>query len=181
VEADVVVFGTGFRQEAPFLPRWVMERVRGADGNFRLYRSILPTDVPRLAFVGYNSSLYSQLTAEIGARWLVEHVQGRFALPSQAEMGRRIEERLEWLKAERPDSLSAGTCLVPFNFHYINDLLRDVGARTWRTRNRLREYMMPVDPSLYADLRAELEEKRRRHATPHEPGLARGSRTAVER
>jgi cation diffusion facilitator CzcD-associated flavoprotein CzcO len=174
VEADVVVFGTGFQQAAPFLPAWVMQRVRGADGNFRLYRSILPVDVPRLAFIGYNSSLYSQLTSEIGARWLAEHVQGRFALPSQAEMSRRIEERLAWLKAERPHSPNPGTCVIPFNFHYINELLRDVGARTWRSRNRLREYMMPVDPSLYADLRAELEAKRERHATPHEPRLARG-------
>lgn len=179
VAADVVVFGTGFQQEAAFLPEWVMERVRGADGNFRLYRSILPVDVPRLAFIGYNSSLYSQLTSEIGARWLAEHVQGRFALPSQAEMGRRIEERLAWFKAERPHSLNAGTCVIPFNFHHINELLRDVGARTWRSRNRLREYMMPVDPSLYADLRAELQARRERRATPREPGLARRARAAV--
>ncbi|HEX8907467.1 MAG TPA: NAD(P)/FAD-dependent oxidoreductase [Longimicrobiaceae bacterium] len=179
VAADVVVFGTGFRQDAAFLPDWVMARVRGADGNFRLHRHILPPDVPRLAFIGYNSSLYSQLTSEIGARWLAEQVQGRFALPPQAEMKREIEERLEWLKAERPDSLNAGTCVIPFNFHYINQLLRDMGARTWRSRNRLREYMMPVDPSLYADLRTELEARHRRRATPHEPGIARETGAAV--
>jgi hypothetical protein len=178
VEADVVVFGTGFRQEAAFLPAWVMERVRDAEGSFRLYRSILPTDVPRLAFIGYNSSLYSQLTSEIGARWLAEHVQARFALPGRAEMERRIDERLEWLKRERPDSLNAGTCVIPFNFHHLNELLRDVGARTWRSRNRLREYMMPVDPSLYAGLRAELQARRLRRRTPHEPALARGAGAA---
>ena len=94
-------------------------------------------------------------------------------------MSRRIEERLAWLKAERPHSLNAGTCVIPFNFHHINELLRDLGARTWRSRNRLREYMMPVDPSLYADLRAELEARRQRRATPHEPGLARGAGAAV--
>jgi cation diffusion facilitator CzcD-associated flavoprotein CzcO len=178
VAADVVVFGTGFRQEAAFLPAWVMERVRGADGNFRLYRSILPPDVPRLAFIGYNSSLYSQLTSEIGARWLAEHVQERLALPSQAEMQERIEERLAWLKAERPHSMNAGTCVIPFNFHYINELMRDLGARTWRSRNRLREFMMPVDPSLYAGLRAELEQKRLRRTAPHEPALARAGAAA---
>ncbi|HSU12737.1 NAD(P)/FAD-dependent oxidoreductase [Longimicrobium sp.] len=173
VEADVVVFGTGFQQGAAFLPEWVAERVRGEDGNFRLYRSILPPDVPRLAFIGYNSSLYSQLTSEIGARWLVEHARGRFEIPSQAEMRRRIEERLAWLKAERPDSVMNGICVIPFNFHHINELLRDLGARTWRSRNRLHEYMMPVDPSLYAGLRAELQDRRLRRATPREPGVAR--------
>jgi cation diffusion facilitator CzcD-associated flavoprotein CzcO len=172
VPADVVVFGTGFRQEVAFLPEWARARIQGADGCFRLYRNILPVDVPRLAFVGYNSSLYSQLTSEIGARWLAEHVHGRLALPPHPEMRRRIEARLDWLKAERPNALAAGTCVVPFNFHYINDLLRDMGARTWRTRNRLRELLMPVDPSVYAGLGAELERKRLRGAVPREPALA---------
>jgi cation diffusion facilitator CzcD-associated flavoprotein CzcO len=179
VRAEVVVFGTGFRQEVAFLPGWARARVRGADGCFRLYRNILPVDVPRLAFVGYNSSLYSQLTSEIGARWLAEHVHGRIALPPQPEMRRRIEERLDWLKAERPGGLAAGTCVVPFNFHYVNDLLRDMGARTWRTRNRLREYLMPVDPGVYADLGAELARKRLRGAVPREPAFARPSGTSA--
>ncbi|MFL5383328.1 MAG: flavin-containing monooxygenase [Longimicrobiaceae bacterium] len=170
--ADLVVFGTGFRQETPFLPAAVMARVRGEDGNFRLHRNIVPTEVPRLAFVGYNASLYSQLTSEIGARWLVEHVQGRIALPTTAEMRSEIEARLDWLRAERPNHLASGTCVVPFNFHYLNDLLRDMGARTWRSRNRLREYLMPVDPALYADLGAELAAKRARRATPREPAMA---------
>ncbi|HET7229578.1 MAG TPA: FAD-dependent oxidoreductase [Longimicrobium sp.] len=175
VAADVVVFGTGFRQAVPFLPGWAVQRILGADGCFRLYRNILPVDVPRLAFVGYNSSLYSQLTSEIGARWVAEHVHGRLALPPQPEMRRRIESRLEWLKAERPEAVASGVCVVPFNFHYINDLLGDMGARTWRTRNRLREYLMPVDPSIYAGLKAELERKRLRRAVPREPALGRGA------
>jgi len=174
VEAEVVVFGTGFRQETPFLPAWVTERLRGADGCYRLYRNILPVDVPRLAFVGYNSSLYSQLTSEIGARWVAELVFGRLSLPPRPEMRRRIEARLAWLRAERPNALAAGVCVVPFNFHHINDLLGDMGARTWRTRNRLREYLMPVDPSLYAGLRAELQERRMRHAAPREPVFGAG-------
>jgi hypothetical protein len=162
LDADLVVFGTGFRQEAGFLPAPVLARVRGDDGSFRLHRNILPPEVPRLAFIGYNSSLYSQLTSEIGARWLAEHVQGRLALPSPSEMHRQIDERLEWLRAERPNHMASGTCVVPFNFHYLGDLLGDMGARTWRTRNRMREYLMPVDPSIYADLAAELAANRAR-------------------
>jgi hypothetical protein len=71
--------------------------------------------------------------------------------------------------------------VVPFNFHYINDLLRDMGARTWRTRNRLREYLMPVDPSIYADLAAELEQKRRPREVPREPALGLATGAAAER
>lgn len=178
VDADVVVFGTGFRQEIPFLPDAVLAHVRAADGTFRLHRNILPPEVPRLGFVGYNSSLYSQLTSEVGARWLAEHVRGRLALPAPPEMHRQIDERLAWLRAERPGHLTSGTCLIPFNFHYINDLLRDMGARTWRSRNRLREYLMPVDPALYADLGAELAARRARQAAPREPALAREAAAA---
>ena len=176
LEADLVVFGTGFRQELPFLPEHVLEQVRGEDGSFRLHRNILPLALPRLAFVGYNSSLYSQLTSEIGARWLAEHVQGRIALPPAPEMHREVEARLAWLRAERPNHMASGTCVVPFNFHYLNDLLRDMGARTRRTRNPLREYLMPVDPSVYADLGAELAARRARRATPREPAMTAGRR-----
>lgn len=181
IDAELVVFGTGFRQEAPFLPDWVQGRIRNADGDFRLHRNILPIDVPRLAFIGYNSSLYSQLTSEVGARWLAEHVHGRIALPSQHDMAGEIDARLAWMRAERAAGPASGTCLIPFNFHYINGLLRDMNARTWRTRNRLREALMPVDPSLYADLAEELRARRERLTPAREPALAREGRTPPER
>ncbi|HEX8696934.1 MAG TPA: NAD(P)/FAD-dependent oxidoreductase [Longimicrobium sp.] len=176
VEADVVVFGTGFRQGVPFLDEEVRGRLLGPEGNFRLHRNILPPDVPRLGFVGYNSSLFSQLTSEVGARWLAEHVRGDLALPPRAEMEREIDARWEWLKAERPLGLARGTCVVPFTLHYLDELLEDLGARTWRTRNRLKEYLMPLDPGVYADLRAELEARRLRRRVPREPALARGEK-----
>lgn len=181
MEADVVVYGTGFRQTVPFLDDEARGRIVGPEGNFRLYRNILPPDVPRLAFVGYNSSLYSQLTSEVGARWLAEHVAGHLALPPREEMAREIDARWEWLKAERPQGLASGTCIVPFCFHYINDLLRDMGARTWRTRNRPREYLLPMRPSVYADLRAEVHARRLARRTPREPALGRGATATATR
>jgi dimethylaniline monooxygenase (N-oxide forming) len=168
----VVVFGTGFRQSVPFLAEEARHRIVDGQGVFHLYRNILHPDVPRLAFIGYNSSLYSQLTSEIGARWLARHARGQVRLPDREAMLREFDERLAWTRAERGGSGEAGgACIVPFNFHYLNGLLEDLGARTWRTRNRLKEFMMPVDPSVYADLKAELDAK---HRPPRrEPALAR--------
>ncbi|HET6231251.1 MAG TPA: NAD(P)-binding domain-containing protein [Longimicrobiaceae bacterium] len=161
VEADVVVFGTGFRQEVPFLPADVRARIVDDAGVFHLYRNLVHPDVPILGFVGYNSSLYSQLTSEIGARWLAEHFRGDLKLPARDRMLREVRERLEWLHTERPRGTASGTCLIPFNFHYINDLLADMGARTRRAPlNPVREFLLPVDPSLYKDLKAELDLKR---------------------
>ncbi|WP_310625971.1 hypothetical protein [Limnohabitans sp.] len=67
VRADVVVCGTGWNQSVPFLPSDIMQRVTDKDGNFRLYRSMIPVDVPHLIFNGYNSSFFSQLNCEVGA------------------------------------------------------------------------------------------------------------------
>lgn len=178
LEADVVVCGTGFRQGAPFLDEGVRATVQDAAGVFHLYRNLVHPDVPRLAFVGYNSSLYSQLTSEIGARWAARVWMGELRLPPREAMLEEVRARWAWLRAHRPLGTASGTCVVPFNFHYIDDLLRDLGARTARRPlNRVAEWMMPVDPGNYADLKAELDRNRARRlrdrqAVPPAAGVA---------
>jgi dimethylaniline monooxygenase (N-oxide forming) len=163
LEADVVIFGTGFKQGAPFLDDEVRRTVQDEAGVFHLFRNLVHPDVPRLAFVGYNSSLYSQLTSEIGARWAARWWMGELRLPPRERMLEEMRARWAWLRQNRPNGTSSGTCVVPFNFHYIDDLLRDLGARTARRPlNRIAEWMMPVDPSNYADLKAELDRNRAR-------------------
>jgi dimethylaniline monooxygenase (N-oxide forming) len=179
VEADVVVFGTGFRQDAPFLDASVRGRIVDEEGIFHLHRNLVHPEAPRLGFVGYNSSLYSQLTSEIGARWLARFFKGEVRLPPADEVRREDAARLAWLRAERPNGLASGTCITPFNFHYLAELLGDLGARTWRTRNRLKELMMPVDPSIYANLKAELD-ARPRASPPREPALGAKAKASID-
>lgn len=163
VRADTVVFATGFRQEVPFLEEGVRRTVQDEAGVFHLYRNLVHPDVPRLAFVGYNSSLYSQLTSEIGARWAARWFTGELRLPPREAVLREVRSRWEWVRANRPAGVASGTCIIPFTFHYIDDLLRDMGARTVRRPlNRFREVMLPVDPSMYANLKAELDRNRAR-------------------
>ncbi len=163
LDADVVVLGTGFRQGAPFLADAVRGTVQDRAGVFHLYRTLVHPDVPGLAFVGYNSSLYSQLTSEIGARWVARLWMGELRLPSRPRMRAEVAARWAWLRRHRPHGTMGGTCVVPFTFHHIDDLLHDLGARTARRPlNRLAEWMMPVDPANYADLKAELDRNRAR-------------------
>lgn len=181
LEADVVVFGTGFRQGAPFLDEEVRRTVQDESGTFHLFRNLVHPDVPRLAFVGYNASLYSQLTSEIGARWVSRWWTGELRLPPRERMLAETEARLDWLRDNRPNGTSSGTCVVPFNFHYIDDLLRDLGARTARRPlNRVAEWMMPVDPRNYADLKAELDRNRERRLrdSGNRIGVTQSSRAA---
>jgi dimethylaniline monooxygenase (N-oxide forming) len=163
VRADVVVFATGFRQEVPFLDESVRKVVQDEAGVFHLHRNLVHPDVPRLAFVGYNSSLYSQLTSEIGARWAARWFTGELRLPPRDQVLREMEARWTWVRENRPGGVASGTCIIPFTFHYVDDLLRDLGARTVRRRlNRVREVMLPFDPSVYANLKAELDRNRAR-------------------
>ena len=117
--------------------------------------------------MGYNASLYSQLTSEIGARWAARWFMGELRLPPRDAVLREMKARWTWVRENRPQGVASGTCIVPFNFHYVDDLMRDMGARTVRRPlNRIREVMLPFDPSVYANLKAELDRNRaRRHRT----------------
>jgi dimethylaniline monooxygenase (N-oxide forming) len=67
------------------------------------------------------------------------------------------------VRENRPRGVASGTCIVPFTFHYVDDLMRDMGASTVRRPlNRIKEVMLPFDPSVYANLKAELDRNRAR-------------------
>ncbi len=85
LDADVLIFATGWQQETPFLDASILKHVR-RDGHFQLYRMILPPTLPTLGFVGYNSSNTSQLTSEIAAHWLSDVFLGRIRLPGISAM-----------------------------------------------------------------------------------------------
>ncbi|MRG97721.1 flavin-containing monooxygenase [Polyangium spumosum] len=182
IEADVVIFGTGFKQEIPFLEPSLKRAVQDEQGTFRLYRGLYHPDAPGLGFCGFVNSLYSQLTSEVGARWLCELFLGRMQLPPRDEMIARVDEQIAYRRRERPDGF-VGVCVVPHNFQYIDDLCRDMGARVRRLpENPFREFMLPVDPSLYADLAEELEtrarEARDRDSACKTPEISRSSSSA---
>lgn len=151
--ADVVVYGTGYTPSLPFLDAPTRARVMGADGYFRLYRNILPPAEPTLGFVGYNSSLFCQLSAELAARWLAEFWTGGLIVPPVEVMARQVEDRLEWYRRHRPLDLESyrNACVAPFNYRHFDELLRDLGAPTHKSRNRVLEAVRPLTPPHYAE------------------------------
>jgi len=164
VPADIVVCGTGWHQRVPFLSPAVMARVTDERGNFRLYRSILPVAMPRLAFNGYNSSFFSQLNCEIGALWLADLLKGGLDLPPAAQQLTTIDKRLAWMEERTDGKHSKGTNIIPFSVHNIDELLHDMnlplGAFT-----RFKQWLAPVDPADYAVVTKRLL-RRHRDAAP---------------
>ncbi len=156
IAADIVVCGTGWHQEVPFLAPDIQQKLFDANGNFRLYRCILPPMVKGLAFNGYNSSFFSPLSAEMGALWIADYLGGKMVLPAVKEQLRLTDERLAWM-AERTEGKHArGTNIIPFSMHQVDELLEDMQLPIG-SMQRFMEWQMPVKPGRYASVAQRLK------------------------
>jgi len=90
VEADVVVYCTGYKVSFPFLD----EHFVGAEDNHvDLYRRVVSPDHPGLYFVGLIQPLGAVMPlAEQQSHWVAELIAGEVTLPDPAEMRRQIAE-----------------------------------------------------------------------------------------
>ncbi|WP_411817205.1 flavin-containing monooxygenase [Hyphococcus sp. DH-69] len=149
IPADYIIAGTGWIQHVPFLPKDLMAKITDTNGDFRLYRSMLPVGVPRLAFNGYNSSFFSQLSCEAGAMWIAEYLRGAIEVPSVSEQKVDIDRRLCWMRERTDGKHCRGTNIVPFSLHHIDELL-DEAELNVSSRVKFTQWFSAVDPSVYA-------------------------------
>jgi len=152
LELDTVIFGTGFAQTLPFLPDPLVAQLTDSEGNYLLYRNILPLSIPALAFVGYNSSFFCNLTSEIAALWLCEYLEGRLQLPAKSEQESQIKDHLAWRKQFRQNALYRNASVYPFNITYVDWLLKDMNARL-PLKALLSEWLVVVEPGNYAGVK----------------------------
>ena len=176
--ADIVVCGTGWKQETPFFDRPVAAKLTDERGNYRLYRSMIPVGVPRLAFNGYNSSFFSQLNAEIGALWIVGRLLDAFPLPPADEMNEAIDLRLEWMERRTDGKHSKGTNIIPFSLHHIDELLADLDLSLGRF-SRFGQWLMPVTGADFRPVAGRLL-KRYRNGSCRTPATVVGDATPTE-
>lgn len=88
VEADVVIYCTGYRVSFPFLS----ESILSADDNHvDLYRRVVAPDRPGLYFIGLIQPIGAIMPlAEEQCHWVAELIEGTVRLPSPAEMRAQI-------------------------------------------------------------------------------------------
>ncbi|BAZ31564.1 dimethylaniline monooxygenase [Cylindrospermum sp. NIES-4074] len=164
LQADIVILGTGFHQEIPFLEEKYRQQVVDKEGNFHLYRHLINPNIPQMGFVGYNATFFVPLSSEVGAWWLVEYVKGNLSLPSPSEMIQDTTAELDWMKNQFGFVADQGTCLVAFSLRYINQLIKDIyGTDELVVWKGLSQFMMPVDVSVYQKLRQKLNSQRLRN------------------
>jgi cation diffusion facilitator CzcD-associated flavoprotein CzcO len=148
IPADLVVAATGFEQDVPFLDG--AANVRDGDGNFELFRRILPHEVPNLTFCGYNSSVFSTINAEIGAVWTAALLAGALTLPPVEDRRRQVALELAYMKARTNGKHARGTSVIPFSIRNIDEMLADLGVPLSR-RKRLAQCGRRVRPRDYRD------------------------------
>lgn len=137
IQADLLIFATGWTQQLDFLEPALRHLVRN-EGRFCLYRHILPPEEPNLGFVGYASSIGNTLTSEIAAHWLASHFQNMIDLPETEEMYEQIERVHDWATEMLP-AASEGYLIGPYITHYIDELMRDMGLSAHQAGNFVEE------------------------------------------
>ncbi|MGW6331983.1 FAD-dependent oxidoreductase [Nocardia rhamnosiphila] len=148
VRADIVVCATGFQQRVPFLTPYVQRQLTDDHGNFRLYRQILPLQVPHLTFAGYNSSLLSAVGAEVGAHWTSALLTRSLSLPPAETMSERIEARLRWMHEYTGGHHAHGASVTPYALRDIDELLADLGVKL-PFAARTAQWVRPARPGDY--------------------------------
>ena len=152
VTADVLVCGTGFTQELPFLEESYRKLIIAPNGSYRLFRNIIHPLVPQLGFVGFNSSLFTTLTTEVAANWLVGYMENQLSLPSANAINEDMEYMYQWRRHSRPiASEFGGTCVAPFNFMHLDQLMKDMRLPVKLSRWP-HEYLKPINPADYHKL-----------------------------
>lgn len=158
LKLDTLIYGTGFRQELPFFSKETINAITSEQGDYVLYRNILPLTVPQLAFNGYNTSFFCTLTSEIGAQWIAEYLNKGIDVPSVNDMRSQIAEYHKWRKQFRLNSWFQGASVYPFNITYVDQLLKDMNAGLpWYSM--LKEWMVVVDPSNYKRVKAKIKKR----------------------
>jgi dimethylaniline monooxygenase (N-oxide forming) len=131
VEADVVIYCTGYKVSFPFLAE---EIVRADDNHVNLYRRVVSPDHPGLYFVGLIQPIGAIMPlAEEQANWVADLISGDVDLPAVREMRAQIaaydtELRKRYVASKRHT--------IEVDFHkYRAELRKERHARRRAVRN----------------------------------------------
>jgi cation diffusion facilitator CzcD-associated flavoprotein CzcO len=129
IMVDAIIFGTGYNQSISFMPDRYLKMITDEKGNYILHRNILPPHIPNLAFVGYNTSLYTNMTSEFAALWICEYLKGNIEKPSDEEIVKESASWIKWKSGFRENGSCKGLNLGPLSIDHVDTLLRDMGEK----------------------------------------------------
>lgn len=102
VEADAVIYATGYRISFPFLDKTVID---ATDNDIALYQRIFDPKTPDLMFLALVQPLCAMMPiAEEQSRLMAAYLTGRYHTPEPAEMAQQMRAEHERMKARFTDS-----------------------------------------------------------------------------
>uniref|UniRef100_A0A7S0BU43 Uncharacterized protein n=1 Tax=Rhodosorus marinus TaxID=101924 RepID=A0A7S0BU43_9RHOD len=132
VEADVIVLATGWKYDFPIFEKDTVERLRPEQDGLYMYKNMIPVNVERLAFIGSNTSTYTNpFTASVQSIWLAQLIAGDRTLPSLSDMEDEVSRMKEFKRKYYPGGNRATVFGAHGNF-YHDDLIREMGIRPRR-------------------------------------------------
>lgn len=153
IDADVVVMATGYEHSYPFLADEIT--LKNEDGQFYLYRGIVPPETEGIGVLGRREVFNNFLSMNLSAHWLSDYFAGELVeRPTVEAMHESIQERLAWMDREIPDH--RGYFYDAYQIHSYDELLLDMGLQTRRHANPLSEWFGPLARGRsYSGLQAE--------------------------
>jgi cation diffusion facilitator CzcD-associated flavoprotein CzcO len=155
INVDLIVFATGFRQSLPFIAEQYKQKLRDKNGNYILYRHILPAGIPNFAFVGYNTSIQCPISSEFAALWVCEYLKGRVHRPSEEEIIKAGTDFISWRSQFRQQGAVSGLSTMPGTIHHVDILLRDMKAPL-PFLSLIPDWLFTIKPGRYKKIRKKL-------------------------
>jgi dimethylaniline monooxygenase (N-oxide forming) len=139
VEADVVVYCTGYQIAFPFFDE---DFIAAPDNHIELFRRVFDPQIPNVFFVGLLQPLGAIMPlAEAQGAWVGDYLRGDYALPSDAELRADIDADQAAMH-RRYVSSKRHTIQVDFE-DYLHRLEKERAAGAARARSK--GFQPPVD------------------------------------
>jgi thioredoxin reductase len=138
VEADVVVYCTGYKITFPFFEE---EEISAPENRIELFRRVFHPEVPNVFFIGLLQPLGAIMPlAEAQGAWVGDHLLGDYALPEQAHMRADIKADQKAMRARYVAS-KRHTIQVDFD-DYLHALAKE--RREGAARARAKGFLPPA-------------------------------------
>jgi dimethylaniline monooxygenase (N-oxide forming) len=154
MEADLVVFGTGFTKSYAYLEPREREMLGRQSDGLHLYRNIFPLHVPDICFIGAEVSTFNNiLTQGLQALWLGKVLCGQTQLPPAHAMAKDIDAAKAWKESWMPKKGDRAAILQLHKMKYHDQLCIDMGVNHLRKGwNFLAEVFAPYTADDYCAL-----------------------------
>jgi len=152
LQADIVLYATGWRQDYSYIPSRMLAKIYDQDG-MHLYRHMLHPALPGFAFIGGVQGINSATLYAMQATWLARCFRGEFSLPAADDQLTEIEALKTWNRSFVTERPNRSQILNLHQLPYIDDLMDDMGLEK-RRKNWLTDQFVPYRSADYAEVTA---------------------------